>query len=629
MAARGDLASSAPTAPDAAVHSEPRSPWVSVGAGILVAFLAWPIRSVLPQMGLETSWRTGLHLASHGGLQFGKDVVFTYGPYGFLSVPSFVTSWTGFASVLYSTVVVVGFAVTVVALGRRTFTLLGSVLLVYLALLLTYLDPAELSIVLLFLWCLFWLSDHPESRVPRSLPIWGGALAALQLLIKFDVGIASAAIVGLTIWGAGRDRVRNELIAGGSFASFFFVLWVVARQPLDGIGVFFHRSLQVASGYSTGMAFEAPQRLSEYIVVGLVVFVVFPLFLAGHRLPRKVKPVVFLLLAVMTYTEFLHGFIRHDWYHATPFLVFASVLPIALSWKGQLRTIAFACCALPLVFAWVLPTGDNSLSPVPNLRPSFAFEELKLVLDPGYRHSQIAAERSRLRGQLGVDPIALSLLTGHRVAVDPWEISTVWVYQLDWRPFPVFQTYSAYTPALDKLNADVLGSPSGPDRILRQPLLAIDGRYPLFESPAYELAMICHFAVLRETSQWQVLGRIPDRCSSPTLMGSVQTTSGRAVHIPEPKPGQLLIAEIDVRESLIERILARVFKPLGVPSVLLDGRSYRFVAATAAEPHVLCTPSFLGGHRYGGGRCPSSIAIAGAGGQVTIRFYSIRLSAAA
>ena len=55
-------------------------------------------------------------------------------------------------------------------------------------------------------------------------------------------------------------------------------------------------------------------------------FLIFPLILARGRFPGTSKWIVFLLLAAVTYTQFLHGFIRLDWYHIAPFLIFAAVL---------------------------------------------------------------------------------------------------------------------------------------------------------------------------------------------------------------------------------------------------------------------------------------------------------------
>jgi hypothetical protein len=91
-------------------------------------------------------------------------------------------------------------------------------------------------------------------------------------------------------------------------------------------------------------------------------------------------------------------------------------------------------------------------------------------------------------------------------------------------PLPVFQEYNAYTKTLDRVNADALGSRSGPERILHEntqlvdpsyPTATIDNRYPTWDPPEKSLAMLCNYVPLQTTARWQVLGRVPDRCGPP------------------------------------------------------------------------------------------------------------------
>ena len=52
--------------------------------GAVVALLGWTVGMHPPNVGLDASWNAGLAMASENGLQFGRDVVFSYGPLGFL-----------------------------------------------------------------------------------------------------------------------------------------------------------------------------------------------------------------------------------------------------------------------------------------------------------------------------------------------------------------------------------------------------------------------------------------------------------------------------------------------------------------------------------------------------------------
>src|SRR5919112_2457991 len=62
--------------------------------GIVVFVLSWPVASIDAEAGLDPSWQIGLHQAVHQGLDFGPEMLFTYGPLGFLTQPILVWPWT-------------------------------------------------------------------------------------------------------------------------------------------------------------------------------------------------------------------------------------------------------------------------------------------------------------------------------------------------------------------------------------------------------------------------------------------------------------------------------------------------------------------------------------------------------
>src|SRR4051794_2981556 len=75
---------------------------------VLVLVLAtWAIPSAQPQPGLDGSWGIGLDLGLARGLEFGRELIFTYGPLGLTSGPRAVTGGT-FALALALAVVLHG-----------------------------------------------------------------------------------------------------------------------------------------------------------------------------------------------------------------------------------------------------------------------------------------------------------------------------------------------------------------------------------------------------------------------------------------------------------------------------------------------------------------------------------------
>ena len=54
---------------------------------LVVALVTWPVLSLTPGVGLDPSWEVALQMATQRGFDWGTQVIFSYGPLGFLSVP--------------------------------------------------------------------------------------------------------------------------------------------------------------------------------------------------------------------------------------------------------------------------------------------------------------------------------------------------------------------------------------------------------------------------------------------------------------------------------------------------------------------------------------------------------------
>ena len=133
--------------------------WLSLGSrpiwatGLLVALLAWPLGIIAPTTGLDYSWMSGLYMAVHEGKHFGSEIVFTYGPLGFLAWPEYWFSWLSVLAFLYVSAVYVAFAITLTWMLRRTVGLLGAAVIAFLFLV-TIPDLEWLPLLLAVGWSL-------------------------------------------------------------------------------------------------------------------------------------------------------------------------------------------------------------------------------------------------------------------------------------------------------------------------------------------------------------------------------------------------------------------------------------------------------------------------------------------
>jgi hypothetical protein len=77
------------------------------------------------------------------------------------------------------------------------------------------------------------------------------------------------------------------------------------------------------------------------------------------------------------------------------------------------------------------------------------------------------------------------------IDIVPWEISLVPANNLNWQPRPIFQSYSAYTSFLDRQNFLKL-SKKPPNYILYQ-FSSIDNRHPFFDEPETFSYIFCNY----------------------------------------------------------------------------------------------------------------------------------------
>jgi hypothetical protein len=241
-----------------------------------------------------------------------------------------------------------------------------------------------------------------------------------------------------------------------------------------------------------------------------------------------------------------------------------------------------------------------------------------------------------MQGTYALTPEALAALRGHSVAVEPWEVAAAWAYDLDWRPLPIFQNYSAYTSVLDRLNAEAVEDPAGPERLLRENQLAVNPEFPTadldnrfggWDPPEQARAVLCNFAPLWEDERWQVLGRVGDRCGPEREIGSVSAAAGEAVDVPRPGPGEVVFARIDgAGVSGLEHVQAFLFHAASRHAVVNGTTRYRLVPETAGDGLLLrAAPGIVPPGPFDPVPDARTLAVEGGADRITYDFYALRV----
>jgi hypothetical protein len=606
--------------------------------GFLVALLGWRVGMNPPTVGLDASWNAGLAMAAEEGLQFGQEIVFSYGPLGFLQTQSIWYGDTALLSFLYLSALYVGFCIALVWSLRRLLPALPSILIVFA--IVAVLPLLEQAVLLVVLVSMRMLEREASTRAVNAFVLGGASFAAVLALIKLSTGPLIPVLLLIALIGM---RARWWQLLGFAWLTGveLGLLWLATGQSPAAVPDFLHYTWEMVSGYSAAMLAQpdvaAWKVTAATLAAGTVAaaLVAATALRASHRDDRARWAAV-ALMGLAAFATFKQGVVRTDAGHLSLFFSTACVLWIAIPWaRERWRWMVVGAGLIAAMGVPVRPPGlPTNLNAADNLK--FAFDQVRSLVSGSRREELRAAGREAMIATYALDPQTLALLRGHSVAVEPWEAGVAWAYRFEWGPWPVFQNYSAYTAALDDLNAAAVADPAGPDRILREnPALVypefltrgIDGRFPGWDPPAQALATLCHFAALRTTARWQVLGRTANRCGPTRFAGSAETGPGTPVRVPVPGAGEVVFARVDgVEVSGFERLLALLARPRVRTAVINGTRRYRLLPATAADGLLLRGDDRIGG-RGAFAQIPqaTTVAIDGASGDLRFDFYRMRV----
>jgi hypothetical protein len=557
--------------------------------GVVVALITWRISFGMPAVGVDPSWIGGLYMAVHDGRDFGTQIVFSYGPLGFLAWPDLWYSDLAALAFVYSAALYLVFSCTLVWALSRSLGKLGAAVVAFLFLA-SAPDLEQIPIVLAVAW---GLAAMREDRAPFAISLFvvgGASLSAVETLVKLSLGPPIFLICLIALAGARASR-RQWIAFLGLSVTEMVALWLLTGQPLGGLVDYAVNGEQILSGYNEAMALKAAPGWEAPAILLVAIGVVVGSAAAKYR-DSRARWCGVGLVGLASFVIFKYGIVRYEPNHLAIGLSTALALWLVIPWARTRVAILLAGAALIGFVAIHAYPNTPRLDAIENL--TVFGDQAEILVSPGRRNEMVDSARATLQADYRLDPSTLAQLRGKRVDIDPSEIGVAWAYGLDWSPLPVFQNYSAYTADLDRLNAEEVEDPSGPQLILRENPAGIDpltgtrsfeGRHPAWDPPAQNLAVVCNFAPLETTENWQVLARIPNRCGKPELTSSKDGGPGTVVSVPQAGPGEIVFVRIHgVAVSGLEELRSLLWRPGYRFAILNDGAAtYRIVPGTAMD----------------------------------------------
>jgi hypothetical protein len=462
-----------------------------VAAPLLTAlFLAVALPSIpaaAVDTSLDCSWHAVLAYAHQHKWHAGTEIVFPFGPLGFLFLPNYAGASVNARLLLdfaYSYTVLAGAAllawrmswgwrVLLLALIAGTFTAMDTV-----------------SQAGLLCWGLLCVLGRLRQAFACAWVL--ALLIAFSALRKFNlllVGAGTCVLLGS--YHAMHGERRTVLVFWAFVPGLFLAGWLFLRQSVTALWPYIINSLSLTQGYGLAMGTPAPREV--WLLGGTVAVLTFIVILqrwlslpatAERWFTRLLLP---LWLTFLAFAAWKHGYVRTDGHEAF-FLGFAAILCAALEGlpSGPNRSRSLGRVGA-LVVCLLACTGLEWRSPgFVHQRTSRFFERFSTNLRIFIRAAEyrqrmtMALNQQRERNQL---PRIRERVGTNTVDVFGQFQAYALFNDLNYHPRPVFQSYCAYTPRLSRLNGHFYGGPDAPDFVMFN-LQPLDNRWPSLEDSA-------------------------------------------------------------------------------------------------------------------------------------------------
>jgi hypothetical protein len=586
-----------------------RSQMLLFWSGAVIVFLqAYRVPAGPMGAGLDSSFPHILNLGASTGAKFGTDIVYTYGPLGFLLAIEDVgiNLPVGFA---FWTITYAAFAATlsyfVVSCTRGWRTILGLVLAAATSSLVDV-DRLLPSLVMLLLFLGY---EHPRFR---DWIIAGcGALASLGMLMKVTVGIGCIGAVllsSLVPFTSIKEIARRAIIAAISSVATFCVTWTALSGSVGGMTAYFYNTLQLSAGYTDSMG--AP-RADERLSLTFYLLATASLAILAGLLPRWRNMHALAVVVPFVAIAWKHGVVRYDGGHVFALvstLAFSSFCTLILhlsktSSPVQRNTPAFYRSTIGIV-------GASAIACLTVIAIASAGMQFIPELAGGLTTIRHARDYSRYRQHLAqisdarladsrLSPDRLNQIGNNTVDVYSYELGFVAANpQVNWHLKPIFQHFNAFTENLDRLNADFLQGSNAPTFVMlyhpNNSIVGVDGSHQLFDDPIAFVQLMRHYrtSFAEDNPSKPPIGLLERASEAENSFGEPMVLKSQTAHwneaIPLPQarnPSSILRVKVDLKRPFSSKVKQALFRLSRVHLVyiLADGteQKYRLI-----PPHL-------------------------------------------
>lgn len=572
--------------------------WLAA-AIVVVALSCFHFPQSLMNKMLDPSWSGVLVYAHEKGMQFGRDIIFTYGPLGFLSVASFLPEVAGLR-IVFEIVVGIWIATGICLLAWRMpvpwrVAMLGYFLFVSMPL--HWGGDALLIDVGIFAWGLLCLLESGA-----RLPIFALALiilVAAGALVKFTFfvsGLFTIGVLACDLAIRGKRLLAGSIIVGTLVAIAFG--WLLLGQRISGLGDFLSTSYAMANGYNAAMGTEFGDMVLVLIMLAAT--------LAAACVRCALMPVaavrkclVLIWIMGLLYVNWKHVCVRADYYHMELLFAFMPIVAISVEALPAIRHRAALWSSLGILICLFVSVAiirgqfDESFFPFNCVKQACSnmTGNLGMILRPA-QYVQRKTEAFQAEEKVEQLPRIRTAVAEATVDVFGYSQSYALFNKINYHPRPVFQSYMAYSRATMEANDRFYLSDKAPEFVIFE-LAPIGGRFPPVEDAHVLRDLLVRYQPVLSEEHFLLLRHSGMVKPELTLIKEGIVSAGEPIELQNLRQTNIWL-EIELQPSLPGRLQQFFYKPASV-RLVIQRRSEGASELAFPVPAAMLSAGFVAG----------------------------------
>ena len=507
--------------------------------------------------GIDNSYLIAFNHFFFSDIQIVKNLIFTYGPLGFLKHPLPMGNNLEIGVIFISIFrLLFIFSVLYLSIILRKKNILISIILTFFISTLINFDTVFFGLIISNI--LIYRETNKKLFFLLSL-----FFLILGLYIKITIGIIgllifiSFIIIDLII----SRKIKNIVLSIVSGILFFLIVWLIIYHDFSGIFQFFYNLIILGLGNSSAFSIN-PENNWWYLSLMFLIFAIIP-FISKQKNVNFLYGIFFLALIA----SFKFAFAREDIFHLNFFLnVLYMFIFFFLIYIRKIKPITYVFLSLLIVFFYgnlnSIEIDGSSKKPffsgIKNFSSTcFSFNKIK-------ENSIRTIDNNLKSRQLSQD--ILDIIEQKTIDFFPWEISYIIPNKLNYHPRPMLQNGCLFAPPqIDNINAEFISSKKSAEFFIwelnpNKSLEGIDTRYIFNSDGKFLFEFLNNYKIIEKEKDFLLLQKTSrPRFNSPSILGNENYKFHEWINIPDVKNG-VLKAKFEIHQTFSGKIKSLLYK---------------------------------------------------------------------